>query len=647
MTIYSSLLDFTHPHDSTAPRLRHAFGAPRQVLQAHRLCDVRAVLDAVQAAAEQGAWCIGVLSYEAASAFDPALRTHPADGPLAWFAVYDAPEQVAGTTPSLAGEGPGRGPAASEPTPVGQPEHAPTLHWHQLPERDTFDAALASIHQAIAAGEYYQVNYTAQTVASVQDGGPQAASALFAALQRAQPGGYAALLDMGERQVLSVSPELFFDWRSHAQGAESADGADGAGGNAGGTILTRPMKGTAPRGATPAQDAAQAAALRASPKERAENVMIVDLLRNDLSRIAQPHSVRVPVLFHTEALPAVWQMTSDVQARTRPGTQLADVFAALFPCGSITGAPKVRAMQAICQLEPGPRGIYCGALGVVRPDDQGGPGAIHATFNVPIRTLVLQDGQVRCGIGSGITSGAQADAEWHEWQHKRAFAVRASAPFDLLETLALTGGQFRRLDDHLERLQRAAVHFNYPFDALALQLCLYHLATAHPQGAWRVRLLLNAAGRPHAEAFALQPTPEPVRLQLATRPFPEAHSEFVRFKTTRRAHYAAFAPNPSDAPGIFDTVLWNEAGEITESTFGNIAVLLDGRWVTPPLSCGLLGGVGRAVLLQQGRMQEAVVRLEDLPRVQGWAFINSLRGWLEAQCAAVPLDGAGSDCSPK
>jgi para-aminobenzoate synthetase/4-amino-4-deoxychorismate lyase len=597
-------IDFADPHDSAAPRLRYTFTAPRQLLIATQAGEVRAVLAAVQAAAEQGAWCVGALSYEAASAFDAALRTHPADGPLAWFAVYDAPQ-----------------PWSADGAEV---THAPTLHWHSLPERATFDAAVANIQQSIAAGEYYQVNYTAQTEASIEGGGPHAASALFAALQRAQPGGYAALLDMGDRQVLSVSPELFFDWR-------------------GGTLLTRPMKGTAPRGTTLEQDAANAAALHASPKERAENVMIVDLLRNDLSRIAEPFSVQVPRLFHTEALPAVWQMTSDVQARTRPGTQLADVFAALFPCGSITGAPKVRAMQAIAQLEAGPRGIYCGAVGVVRPDASAGAGAIRATFNVPIRTLALQGDQVRCGIGSGITSGAEADAEWREWQHKRAFAVRASAPFDLLETLALEGGQLRHLGEHLERLQRAAVHFNYPFDVLAVRCYLYTFAAAHPQGAWRVRLLLNASGQPRAEAFALQATAEPVRLQLATRPFTEAHSEFVRHKTTRRAHYAAFAPSPSDAPGIFDTVLWNEAGEITESTFGNIAALLDGQWVTPPLHCGLLPGIGRTIALREGRVQEVVVRLEDLPRVQGWAFINSLRGWLGARM----LEGAEGKVDPR
>jgi para-aminobenzoate synthetase/4-amino-4-deoxychorismate lyase len=589
---YQSLIDFTDPQDGAAPRLRCAFGAPRQVLVARTPEEVRAVLDAVQAAAQQGAWCVGGLRYEAAQAFDAALQTHAADDPLAWFAVYDTPQ----------------------PWPAPPPlADAPTLRWQMPLERAAFDAAMAAIHQDIARGEYYQVNYTAPLCATLQGGGPQAAQALFAALQRAQPGGYAASIDMGGEQVLSVSPELFFDW---------CTGADGDG-----DILARPMKGTAPRGATPGDDAAQAEGLRQSPKERAENVMIVDLLRNDLSRIAAPHSVRVPRLFHTEPLPAVWQMTSDVRARTRPGTRLADVFAALFPCGSVTGAPKARAMQAIRALEDGPRGFYCGAVGLVRPE---GAGGLRATFNVPIRTVVLQDGQARCGIGSGITADATAPAEWDEWRHKRAFVERASLPFDLLETLRLDGGAFRHLEEHLARMQQAAAHFNHPWDGAAVQQCLQNLAAGHPQGVWRVRLLLDAAGVPRAEAFALSPTAEPVRLQLASRPLQEAHGEFVRYKTTRRAHYAAFAPQ---APGVFDTVLWNEAGEITEGTFGNIAMRIDGRWVTPPLACGLLPGVGRAVALRQGRVHEAVVRLQDLPRVQAWAFINSLRGWLAADMA--------------
>ena len=593
MTI-TSLIDFVDPHDSTAPRLRHAFGTPRQRLVAHRPQDVRAVLEAVQAAAEQGAWCVGALRYEAAPAFDAALQTHPADGPLAWFAIYDE---------ALPWPEPGALPL--DPVAVAEP----TLHWHTLPGRAYFDAAFAALQQAIANGECYQVNLTAQLHGELHNelhddlqGHAESARALFRALQRAQPGGYAAYLDMGDEQVLTVSPELFFDWR-------------------GGRILTRPMKGTAPRGTTPEQDAAQAQWLRTSPKERAENVMIVDLLRNDLSRIAQPHSVQVPRLFHTEALPAVWQMTSDVQAQTRPGCTLADVFAALFPCGSITGAPKVRAMQAIRQLELEPRGIYCGALGVLQP---GGA----ATFNVPIRTVTLRGVAVRAGIGSGITSGAEPEAEWQEWRHKRAFLTRASQPFDILETLALQAGQLRHVSAHLQRMQDAAAHFGYPWPAAQAQALLLELPAAHPQGLWRVRLLLNAAGGLTAQAFAMQASTPPVRLQLATRPLAEAQGEFVRFKTTHRPHYDAFTPT---APGVFDSVLWNEKGEITECTRGNVAMQIDGQWVTPPLSCGLLPGVGRALALQEGRLVEAVVRVSDVPSVQGWVFVNSLRGWIDAE----------------
>jgi len=594
LTTISACIDFSDPLDSTAPRLRHAFGAPRAVLAAHAQHELGAVLDAVQAAAEKGSWCIGYVRYEAAPAFDAALAVHPADGPLAWFAVHDA----------------------ALPWPEDDSDATARVEWTESCLRPAFGASVARIQQAIANGELYQVNLTAPLLGEwVGEPDAGAAQALFAALQRAQPGGYAAFIDTaepgdaGDGQVLSVSPELFFDWRE-------------------GSILARPMKGTAARGSTPEMDAAQADALRASPKERAENVMIVDLLRNDISRIAEPFSVRVPRLFHTEALPSVWQMTSDVQARTRAGTSLADVFGALFPCGSVTGAPKVRAMQMIRALEAGPRGVYCGAIGVVRPGASGQ--GIRATFNVPIRTVTVKAGALRCGIGSGITSGAEPNAEWQEWRHKRKFLERASQPFDLLETLALEDGQLRHADAHLQRLAGAAAHFGYACDMASVQDCLLGLAQAHPQGLWRVRLLLDAQGRPRAQAFAMDASPASVRLQLATRPLEEAQGEFVRFKTTRRAHYDAFTPT---GPGIFDTVLFNGRREITECTRGNVAMLLDGRWVTPPLACGLLPGVGRALALQGGRLVESVVRLDDLPRVQGWAFINSLRGWLAAEIA--------------
>lgn len=588
-------IDFTLPQGAAGAaeaRLRMRFGTPHGVWVARAPGEVRAVLDAAETAARAGAWCLGFVRYEAAAAFDPALVTHAADGPLAWFAAYSEALPWTEGEPTAAPDG-----AAAQ------------VDWQSTLTRADFDKAMARIHEAIASGAFYQVNYTAPLHGELLQGTPET---LFDALLRAQPGGYAACIDTGEEQVLSVSPELFFDW-------------DGE------RILARPMKGTAPRGATPEQDAALAQALRSAPKERAENVMVVDLLRNDLSRIAQPFSVKVPRLFHTQALPSVWQMTSDVQAITRPETRLADVFSALFPCGSITGAPKVAAMQMIHDLEPHARGVYCGALGVLRPT---GAGRMHATFNVPIRTVVLRGSEAVCGIGSGITSGAQADGEWREWLHKSAFVERASAPFALLETLALEDGVWRHLPEHLQRLQDAAAHFSYPWSQRVAQ-SLAAVAAAQPRGLWRVRLQLDAQGEATAEAFACAPTPAPVRLQLAAAPLQDrwAHGQFVRYKTTRRAHYDAFTPSD---PLVFDTLLFNEQREITECTRGNIAALIDGQWVTPPLACGLLPGVGRAVALRAGRVREAVLHLDDVPRVAAWAFLNSLRGWLAAELESAP-----------
>ena len=445
------------------------------------------------------------------------------------------------------------------------------MRWTGGPQRAAFDTAIAEILRAIADGEVYQVNATAPLTGTLQ-GDPLA---LFAALRRAQPNAYAAYLDFGtdaapDDRILSVSPELFFDWRDDR-------------------LLARPMKGTAPRGATPDEDAAQSAFLRSAAKERAENLMIVDLLRNDVSRIAEPHSVRVPRLFHTEAWPTVWQMSSDVVATTRAGTTLADVFGALFPCGSITGAPKVQAMRLINELEPEPRGIYCGAIGVVQP---GGA----ATFNVPIRTLALRaQGEathVRCGIGSGITADATAAGEWDEWRHKRAFVDRASQAFELLETLRLDDGVFVDVEAHLARMADAARHFAFasPLDvgaATRWTTC----ARAHASGRWRVRLLADRAGVARAQAFALAPTQEPVRVRLADRPLAGSDGEFVRFKTTQRAHYDAFAPTDDD---VFDTLLWNERGELTEFTRGNVALRIDGRWLTPALPAAACCPASRA-----------------------------------------------------
>ena len=599
-------LDFAAPTPQRVA-VRASWGAPLRVLQAQALQEVLPLLAAVEQAAQAGHWCVGYLRYEAAPAMDAAFEVHPPDGPLAWFGVFAPPPQ-ADAQPSGSDLGEpardvpwsddrdGDGARASAAAPA-------VATWAPGRPRADFDDDIRHIHDAIAQGRYYQINHTQVLQGRLTSGTPWA---LFQALRRAQPGGYAAYLDTGAEQLLSVSPELFFDW----------DGEQ---------LLTRPMKGTAARGRSPQADAAQAEYLRTSPKERAENVMIVDLLRNDLSRVAQPHSVQVPRLFHTEALPSVWQMTSDVTARTRPGTGLVDIFQALFPCGSITGAPKVEAMCDIRRLEAGPRGPYCGAIGVVRPGAS--PGTVAATFNVGIRTVVVRGEVLQCGIGSGITADATADGEWQEWRHKRAFVDRASEPFDLLETLGLSEGVWRDRDAHLARMAAAAAHFRYPWRADHARQVLEGLVRTHPAGDWRVRVLCNAAGEVTAQAHASAPMAQPVRLVLADRCFDAAHSEFVRFKTTRRAHYQVFEPQTT---GVFDTVLWNREGQLTECTRGNIALRIGGRWLTPPVSAGLLDGVGRRRWLASGRLHEAELRLDDLRRAEGVAFINSLRGWLDA-----------------
>jgi len=364
-------------------RCRHAFDEPREVVLAQHVDEVAGVIAQAAQCAREGAWVLGFVSYEAAPAFDAAMRAHaPLRAmPLACFAVYDQPAAGA--------PAPGE---ASAPYTVG-----PT--WTPMFDATHAMACMVRIRDAIARGAVYQVNLTSRLRA------PFAGDALayFHDLRRAQPDGYGLFLDARTWQVLSVSPELFFDWAGD------------------GTLTTRPMKGTAPRHDDPASDAAAARAMCESAKERAENLMIVDLLRNDLSRVARPGSVQVPALFEAEALPTAWQMTSTVQCRTRDPMGLADIFSALFPCGSVTGAPKIAAMASIHELEGVARGVYCGALGLIRP---GG----HATFSVGIRTLAIDPraGTAECGVGSGITWDSRPVDEWAEWAVKQRFLARAA-----------------------------------------------------------------------------------------------------------------------------------------------------------------------------------------------------------------------------
>jgi para-aminobenzoate synthetase/4-amino-4-deoxychorismate lyase len=583
-------LDFLLPDGR---RWTHRFDFPQQILRADRLDEVQGCLRAARQAAEAGAWVLGFVAYEASPAFDPRLQVKPGQiGPLALFAVFSEAQQVSG------GALPG-------PFEVGP--------WTSVTSRERFDRAVAGIREDIRNGRYYQTNFTRRLSATFEGD----ALGLYRALHNAQPGNFSVFLDWGEGQLASVSPELFFHWQPAVR-----------------TLMSRPMKGTAPRGRHPDDDARLAAELAADPKERAENVMIVDLLRNDLGRVAESGSVHVSDLFRVEALPSVWQMTSTVNARARPEIHLEEVFAALFPCGSVTGAPKGTAMQAIAAYEDGPRGVYCGALGVIAPGGE-------AIFNVPIRTVQIERARSRalCGIGSGVTWSSHADGEWAEWQSKRRFLWRATAGFSVLETLRLQDGEFGLRPSHLARIADSARYFGFPWRLAQVEQLLQERARQHPEGAWRVRLLVDRHGTVRAEVHSwsgpigspgLPDSPPETRLRvaLADCAFVE-DPDFVRHKTTWRPGYERFAPT---APEIFDTLLWNAAGELTEFTRGNLAVCIDRCWYTPLLSSGLLPGVRRQALVADGALRERVLTRADLDTAEQLVFFNALRG-----CLAVEL----------
>lgn len=576
------LIDFP---ETTGARLRLAFQNPCKVLMAWRHEEVRPLLRVIEAEAVAGRWCVGMVSYEAAPAFDPAFKVHTPQGfPLAAFAVFDS--------------------YAEWPTPsMGEYQVA---DWQSDADAARFAHDFAAIKAAIYAGAVYQINYTTRLRADFTGD----VQAYFEALRANQPGAYCASLDWGTHCVLSASPELFFRREQ-------------------GKITTRPMKGTAPRGGDDAQDAHNAQDLRSNDKERAENLMIVDLLRNDLGRIAVPGSVKVDSLFDVEVLPTVLQMTSTIHATPQPGVTLEDIFAALFPCGSVTGAPKVSAMQHIKELETSPRDVYCGAVGVVKP---GG----DAVFNVAIRSVTLESAQAKSvvrkavyGVGSGIVWDSTLEGEAFEFRVKARVLRRAAKLFSLLETLRLEHGVFWLLNRHVERLRASARHFAFAFDEVAVRGALkcHAQANASVQGARRVRLLLTRDGELTLEDTPLPDTPEHARVQLAKTAV-DAEDEFLYHKTTQRDHFRRHVP--ADAL-LFDTLLHNAAGEFTEFTRGNLVLDLNGHLCTPPVVCGLLPGTLRQELLESGKIIETRLTPTDLAQSKAMWFINSLRGWVKVE----------------
>lgn len=522
----------------------------------------------------------GFLSYEAAPLLGTGLRTGPPGTlPLAWFALYRHTRPITLPVPAAA---------------------SPSTDWQPSVDPGSYREALDTIHRYIAAGDSYQVNFSLRLRAEL----PMPAEQLFLQMIGRQGPGLGALLQTRDFTVASASHELFFALSPARDGRRE--------------IRSRPMKGTAPRGAYASADVAQRRALRASAKDRAENLMIVDMVRNDLGRIAEPGTVRTEGLFELERYPTLWQMTSRVRART--ARSLPEIMADLFPAASITGAPKHRTMAIIKELETTPRGLYTGTLGFLRPDGR-------AQFNVAIRTAVVERAGNRAeyGVGGGIVWDSVADSEWRETQLKARILKGAEPPFELLETLAWEpAGGFRRLQAHLERLQCSAEYFCRLFPRAQIEAAL-RLASQGWSSPQRVRLRVDANGNARIEAAPLVALPEPYRVRIAP-PQRLSDEPFVFHKTTHRPMYDEARRLIEDDPSACDVLLQNERGEITESCIANLIVELDGRRLTPALHCGLLPGIERAALLASGELVEAVLSRDDLLRANGLWLMNSVRG---------------------
>lgn len=574
------LLDDARPGGAAA----RLYADPVEIIRADRPEQVRPALEVLRTARARGLEAAGYIRYEAAAGLEPKLAHLAGQGPLLWFGLFNGFREV--------------DPAAILPDPAGAWAGAPQP---RIARRDYADS-FARVAELISAGDIYQANLTFR--AAVPTAGSPAS--IYALVRGRAAAGYGALVATGEEWLLSFSPELFFALE-------------------GGTLTAKPMKGTAVRDSDPVRDAANAAELRADPKQRAENLMIVDLMRNDLSRVSRAGSVAVPQLFHVEHYPTVHQMVSTITADLDMDHDAIDALASLFPCGSITGAPKLRAMEVIAESEDTPRGIYTGAIG--RLDANG-----DAMFNVAIRTLTLAGGDSRAvlGLGSGVVADSDPEQEWQECLAKGAFVTAGERPFDLIETMRFDPMEgIPLLERHLSRMKNSAEALGFVFDRHSVRNEL-QAATFRLRAASKVRLLLGPSG---AISIGISPLPEALDqpLRVAIRPLEVAPDDFrLRHKTSRRGFYDRARAAVAAAEVVFTDV----QGFLTEGSFTSIFVERDGMLRTPPLARGLLPGVLRAQLIESGRAVEHDLRPEDL--AGGFQLGNALRGLVSAVTVAEP-----------
>jgi len=534
------------------------------------------VLNQVERAAAVGLYAAGFVAYEAAAAFNPDLPSAPpVEGlPLAWFALFRERHNVDAAS----------GLTAASADVLLEPAKS----------IEEYSGDFEQIRDYIAAGDCYQVNYTFPLEGAF-NGNLQE---LYARVGVAQRAPFCACLDTGHFTILSASPELFFSLKD-------------------GKITTRPMKGTTCRGHSTDEDFAAIEKLRESRKEKAENLMIVDLQRNDLGIVAEVGSVTVESLFAVETYPTVHQMTSTVSARLRAGTGLTDIFRALFPCGSVTGAPKRRSMEIISELEIAPRGIYCGAIGCVAPGGE-------AIFSVAIRTLLFDahNNNLTMGVGSAVTWDSEASSEYAECLTKAVFVNHHTPDFQLIESLRLENGSYTHLGRHIARLADSAEYFGFICSQEKIrQALLSHILKTH--GLCKVRLTLAADGSFDISSEPLLENSGTLRVAVSHITV-DSHDSMRYHKTTCRELFDTARLTRSDCD---DVLLLNEHGQLTEGSYHTLIVKLCGRMLTPPLACGLLPGVLRSELLELGEITEQILYPEDLERADELWLVNSVRGW--------------------
>lgn len=588
LSLNSVLLETSRVDDENFRSL--LFLNPIAMLVIHEPREMDALLEQIEEYLHAGFHVAGYFTYESGYAFEHIAQLKPSPSPLARLGVYRAPlvfDHRDGAIDNHAA------PPSSNKNPsfsLTRPQLATT--------EDEYRYKIARIREYIRQGHTYQINFTTKFLAGFE-GSPLA---FYQSLKQKQRVAFGGILTFGDETIVCLSPELFF--------RKSGD-----------TIITRPMKGTIRRGKTLLEDRLVMEALASDPKNRAENVMIVDLLRNDLGRIATMGSVNVTNLFSVERYETLCQMTSDVSARIHPGTSWKELFRAIFPSGSVTGAPKIRSMQIIHELEAARRGVYTGAIGYFSPDGD-------AVFNVAIRTAVIRDGKCEMGVGSGIVWDSDPDAEFAECKLKGEFLTTEPFSFDLTESLLWDNG-FPLLPLHIARLSDSAAYFDFPFDAILIQRELQNAVQHLPDGIrHKVRLTLSATGGIHVTCEILQSVDgtrfvalAPVRVNSADR--------FLYHKTTHRGLFEEYRHKATEQ-GLEDYLFLNERNEISEGTWNTLVIRKGSTFYTPPMECGVLPGVYRAHLLATRRdLESAVITAGDLSLADGLFLCNAVRGLRE------------------